>query len=125
VIGVLEYINRRGEPPFEPFSPAEMDRAASFAEVIASLVHAYETAKIFRDLGERMLEDTSVGDVSSVRDWLRELRDSPEHREMIDLAIMIREVAGRGDAERQLCMEMLESIVKFSDAKSETSYLSL
>ena len=124
VIGVLEYINRRGEPPFEPFTPAEMDRAASFAEVIASLVHAYETAKIFRDLGERML-DKDVGDVSAVREWLKALRDSPEHREMMDLAIIIREVASRGDAERQLCMEMLESIVKFSDSKSETSYLSL
>ena len=125
VIGVLEYINRRGEPPFEPFTPAEMDRAASFAEVIASLVNAYETAKIFRDLGERMLADEGVGDVSSVRDWLKALRESPEHREMMDLAIMIREVASRGDAERVLCKEMLESIVRFSDAKGETSYLSL
>ncbi len=125
VIGVLEYINRRGGPPFEPFTPAEMDRAASFAEVIASLVNAYETAKIFRDLGERMLTDKGVGDVSSVREWLKTLRDSAEHREMMDLAIMIREVASRGDAERVLCKEMLESIVRFSDTKGETSFLSL
>lgn len=30
VIGVLEYINRRGQPPFRPFTPAEMDRAAVY-----------------------------------------------------------------------------------------------
>ncbi len=125
VIGVLEYINRRGDPPFEAFTPAEMDRAASFAEVIASMVNAYETAKIFRDLGERMLTDGSVGDVSSVREWLRTLRDSADHKEMMELALMIREVASRGDAERVLCREMLESIVRFSDTKGETSFLSL
>jgi len=125
VIGVLEYINRRGDPPFKPFTPAEMDRAASFAEVIASMVNAYETAKIFRELGERMLADESEGDFSSVREWLRALRDSPEHKEMMDLALMIREVASRGDAERILCREMLESVVRFSDIKGETSFLSL
>ena len=125
VIGVLEYINRRGEPPFEPFTPTEMDRAAAFAEVIASIVNAYEAAKIFRDLGERMLSGEADEDVASVRDWLRALRDSGEHKEMMDLALMIREVASRGDAERVMCRGMLESIVRYSDAKGETSFLSL
>lgn len=125
VIGVLEYINRRGEPPFKPFTPAEMDRAALFAEAIAALVNAYESAKLFRDLGERVLADDSAGDVAVVREWLRGLRDSAEHREMMDLAILIREIAGRGEAERIICKEMLESIVRYSDSKSETSYLTL
>ncbi len=31
IIGVLEYINRKGEPPFEAFTPDEMDKAALFA----------------------------------------------------------------------------------------------
>lgn len=125
VIGVLEYINRRGEPPFKPFTPAEMDRAALFAEAIAALVNAYESAKLFRDLGERVLADDSAGDVAVVREWLRGLRDSAEHREMMDLAVLIREIAGRGEAERIICKEMLESIVRYSDSKSETSYLTL
>lgn len=125
VIGVLEYINRRGDPPFEPFTPAEMDRAASFAEAVAALVNAYESARLFRSLSEKVLSDTSPDDIEDVRGWLRDLRDSPEHREMMDLALLIREIASRGEAERTILKEALESIVKYSDRMTETSFLSL
>lgn len=124
VIGVLEYINRVGEPPFEPFTPDEMDKAALFADAVASLVNAYESAKLFRDLGQKVLEDDADIDVTEVREWLSNLRDSAEHREMMDLAVMLREIAGRGDPERELCRDVLEAILKYSDAKAETSYLS-
>ncbi len=124
VIGVLEYINRRGDPPFEAFTPDEMDRAASFAEVIASLVSAYESAKLFRDLGEKVLGEDSPSDIGVVREWLHNLRDSAEHREMMDLAILVREIASRGEAERVICKDLLESILTYSDSKGETSYLS-
>ncbi len=125
VIGVLEYINRRGTPPFEPFTPDEMDRAAAFAEAIAALVNAYESAKLFRDLGEKVLADDSTNDITEVREWLHGLRDSAAHREMMDLAVLIRDVASRGEAERVICKDLLESIVRYSDSKSETSYLTL
>lgn len=124
VIGVLEYINRVGDPPFEPFTPEEMDKAALFADAVASLVNAYESAKLFRDLGQKVLQDDADIDVTEVRQWLDGLRDSAEHREMMDLAVMLREIAGRGDAERELCRDVLEAILKYSDAKAETSYLS-
>src|SRR6478672_11740059 len=42
VIGVLEYVNRQGQPPYKPFTPEEMDKAAFFGDAIASLVNAYE-----------------------------------------------------------------------------------
>ncbi|MGB7207994.1 MAG: GAF domain-containing protein [Pyrinomonadaceae bacterium] len=125
VIGVLEYINRRGEPPFEPFTPLEMDRAAFFAEAVASLVNAYESAKLFRDMGERVLAGDSTDDIAEVRNWLHGLRDSAEHREMMDLAILVREIANRGEAEQAMCRELLESILRFSDSKTDVSYLSL
>jgi len=124
VIGVLEYINRRGDPPYAPFTPAEMDKAGLFADAIASLVHAYESAKLFRDLGQRIVGSEDKFDVSEVRDWLAGLRDSAEHREMMDLAVMVRELASRGDAERQMCREMLDALLKYSDRKNETSFLS-
>ncbi len=125
VIGVLEYINRRGEPPYQPFTPAEMDRAALFAEAIASLVNAYESAKLLRDMGEKMLMDPTQGDLSSVREWLREIRDSQAHRAMMELAVMVREIASRGEAEQTICRELMDSILRFSDSKTETSYLTL
>jgi GAF domain-containing protein len=122
VIGVLEYINRRGEPPFAPFTPDEMDRAGTFAGAIASLVNAYQSAKLFRDLGENILRADDP-DASAIRAWLSNVRDSAEHREMMDLAILIREVANRGDAERNLAREILESVIRFSEKSEATSFL--
>src|SRR5678815_569298 len=80
MVGVLEYINRPGEPPHLPFTPDEMDKAALFADAIATLVNAYESAKLFRDLGEKVL-GTDEMDVGEVRAWLGDLRSSAEHRE--------------------------------------------
>lgn len=123
MIGVLEYINRRGAPPYEPFTPAEMDKAAMFAEAISSLVAAYESAKLFRELGDKLVSDDSGLDVSDIRRWLAGLRDSAEHREMMELAVLLRELASRGDAERRMCRELLEAVLRFSDNANETSYL--
>jgi signal transduction protein with GAF and PtsI domain len=122
VIGVLEYINRRGAPPFKPFTPEEMDRAAGFADAIGSLVNAYLSAKLFRDLGEQLIGSDEV-DGAPIREWLREVRTSPEHREMMDLAILIRELASRGNAERALAREVLESVIRLSERDEQTSFL--
>ena len=124
VIGVLEYVNRRGDPPFEPFSPAEMDKAAEYAEAIASLVNAYELAKLYRELSEKLLHEDEQSDSAGLRNWLQNLRTSHEHREMLDLAILVREIAGRGEAERTLCREILEAISRHSRKNTETSFLS-
>lgn len=122
MIGVLEYVNRRGEPPFATFTPEEMDKAALFAEAIASLVNAYESAKLFRDLGDKMISGSEL-EIKELRGWLKDLRASSEHREMMDLAILLREIASRGDAERLMCRELLESVLRYSNSKIETSYL--
>lgn len=125
MIGVLEYINRPGQHPHEPFTPDEMDKAAHFADAIASLVNAYESAKLFRDLGEKIVSTDEDMNIDSVRSWLAGVRSSEEHREMMDLAILIRAIASRGDAERKLCREILESVLRFSDRGSSTSFLTL
>lgn len=124
VIGVLEYVNRIGEPPFEPFTPTEMDKVALFAEAIASLVNAYESAKLFRDLGNKMISAPEKLKYEEMREWINNLRETKEHKEMIDLALTVRELAGRGTGERVLCKEILESILRFSEEESETSFLS-
>ena len=125
VIGVLEYINRSGDPPNEPFTPEEMDRAANFAEAIASLVNAYESASMLHKLGEKVVHDPEDYDFNEIRTWLSELRSSQEHREMMDLAVLLREAATRGAAERTLCRELLDSILKYSDHVSDTTFLKL
>ena len=124
VIGVLEYINRRGGPPFEPFTPEEMDRAAVYADSIASLVNAYNAAKLVRELSDKVITSDSSTDLEEIRRWLTSIRESGDHRERMELAVMLREVAERGEAERRLCRELLDAILRFSDEKREGSYLS-
>jgi signal transduction protein with GAF and PtsI domain len=121
VIGVLEFINRIGEPPFEPFTPFEMDKAALFADAIASLVNAYENAEFTECLCERFIKDE--GDIASVKDWMSELRTAPEHKEMFELAMLVRAVSKKGEAERNLCKEILESFLRYSDDNTDTSFL--
>ncbi len=123
VIGVLEYVNRIGEPPHESFTSAEMDDAAVFAEAIASLVNAYESAQLFHDFTEKMLSADQDFKFAEVRDWLENLRDSSEHKEMLDLAVLVREISSRGEEERRMCVRILESILEYADSKAETSYL--
>lgn len=125
VIGVLEYVNRFGEPPYEPFTPEEMDQAAIYADAVASLVNAYESAKLFKELGDKLLAGGSDPDHAEVREWIRGLRDTTDHREMIDLAVLVRELALRGSVERKLCREILESILNYSDNNTDIKYSSL
>ncbi len=123
IIGVLEYVNRLGEPPFEAFTPDEMDNATLYADAIASLVNAYEFAKIFRDLGSKLFDVSDPMEFSDVREWLNTQRDSTEHREMIELAVLLRDISSRGEAERKLCREVLEAILNYAKIKEEGSFL--
>lgn len=123
IIGVLEYINRRGEPPYESFTPDEMDKAAFFADAIASLIGAYESAKLLKGLSDKVLSSADPVGLADVQDWLGSIRGNPEHRDLMGLALLLREIASRGDAERAMCREILETILRFSDSKTDTSYL--
>ncbi len=124
VIGVLEYVNRIGEPPYSSFTPEEMDKAALYADALAALVNAYESAKLVRELGRKMLTEDEELDFRELREWLGSIRETSEHREMLDLAVLVHEIAARGAAEREMCREILESVLRFSDKGAETSFLS-
>lgn len=124
VIGVLEYVNRIGEPPYQAFTPDEMDNATLYADAIASLVNAYEFAKIFRDLSSKLFAEGEAMEFSDVREWLNAQRDSAEHREMIDLAVLLREISARGENERQMCRQVLEAMLIYAKKKDEGSFLS-
>ncbi len=121
IIGVLEYVNRKGEPPFEAFTPDEMDKAAIFADTIASLVNVYEIAELSKNFSNKILSADKK--FNEIREWLKDVRDSSEHKEMIDLALILKEIAGRGENERRMCKQILEAILEYSDTTTETSYL--
>jgi signal transduction protein with GAF and PtsI domain len=122
IIGVLEYVNRIGDPPYETFTPAEMEEAAIYADAIAGIVNAFETAQIFKDLSQRILAKEKPSDVNEIRKWLKGLRKTSKHKEMIDLSVLIREVASRGFAERTLCKEILESVLNFTDNNLDSRF---
>ena len=123
VIGVLEYVNRRGPASSEPFTPDEMDQAAVYADAIASLIYAYNSAKLFSQLSEKVIASDHDTDLSEIQQWLKGVRASDDQRERLELAAMLYEIAERGEAERQLCRDLLSAILKFPGSNTESSFL--
>jgi GAF domain-containing protein len=128
-VGVLEFINRIGDPPYRPYTPDEMDQAAHFADAIATLVDAHETAGLIETLFEHSAgngKGQGHSGPSKLRDWLKGVRSAPEHRDLLLLAVSLRDIASRGEAERELCREVLEALARFTEKQSSAgmSYLS-
>ena len=131
-IGVLEFVNRPGEPPYPPFTPEEMDRAAYFAGTIGRLINAYEFANLVESLFARSLK-ASIGSGEGVgegateaREWLSNVTTAPEHRDLLLLGVSLREIVSRGEAERELCREMLEALLRFTESRgASTGYYGL
>jgi GAF domain-containing protein len=120
-IGVLEFINRIGEPPYRPYTPEEMDQAAHFADAIATLVDAHETAGLIETLFEHSAAEnkgTAQAGHSELRQWLKGVRSAPEHRDLLQLAVSLRDIATRGEAERELCRDVLEALARFTEKQS-------
>ena len=66
-----------------------------------------------------------MGRTISVRfdSGLTGIRESGDHHERMELAVMLREIAERGEPERRLCRELLDSVLRYSDEKNEGSFL--
>jgi GAF domain-containing protein len=125
-IGVLEFVNRPGDPPYPPFTPEEMDRAAYFADAIARLVDAYELAVVVESLFDRAIKTSAESGETGhredeLREWLKQVDAAPEHRELLLLTVALREIVSRGEAERELCRELLESLARFTEKRSGAS----
>jgi transcriptional regulator with GAF, ATPase, and Fis domain len=128
VVGVLEFVNRLGDPPYQPFTPDEMDKAAHFADAIATLVDAHETAGLIESLFERSVKAGAEGAPvegrktgSDLRQWLQTVRSAPEHRDLMQLAVSLRDIANRGDAERELCRDVLDALARYTEKRSASS----
>ena len=122
MVGVLEFVNRPGEPPYPPFTPAEMDSASHYADAIARLVESCELAQLFESLFDysvkASLGSTAPGHESGMRAWLDGTPAAAEHRDLLHLWITLREIVVRGNAERQLCRNVLDQIAHFVKVRS-------
>jgi hypothetical protein len=122
MVGVLEFVNRPGEPPYPPFTPAEMDAGSRFADAIARLVDDYEIAQLFESLFDysvkASLDMSAPGREQDLRDWLESRPAAAEHRDLLMLWVTLREIVGRGAAEREFCRDLLEMIAGFLKRRS-------
>jgi len=123
MVGVLEFVNRPGDPPYPPFTPPEMDSASRFADAIARLVDAYEIAQLVESLFNYSIKasatTTSAGiRESDLREWLEQRPAAAEHRDLLLLWISLREIVTRGGAEREFCRDLLEMIARFTKGQS-------
>jgi hypothetical protein len=103
-----------------------MDQAAHFADAIATLVDAHESAGLIETLFEHSTrgtgaqgEETQSGE--GLRRWLREMQAAPEHRDLLQMAVALRDVASRGDAERELCRDVLDALARFTEKRAAAS----
>jgi len=118
-IGVLEFVNRPGDPPYPPFTPEEMDDAAQFADPIARLVDAYELAQLVEALFNQTIKTTSEeASGGELNEWLNTVEAAPEHRDLLTLAVLLRNIVSRGDAERELCRDLLQTLTRFTEKRS-------
>jgi GAF domain-containing protein len=123
MVGVLEFVNRPGDPPYPAFTPAEMDSASRFADAIAQLVDSYEIAQLVESLFNYSIK-TSLTTSSpglrenDLREWLERSPAVAEHRDLLLLWISLREIVTRGDAERKFCRDLLETIARFTKEQS-------
>jgi hypothetical protein len=128
MVGVLEFVNRLGDPPYQPFTPDEMDQAAHFADAIGTLVDAYETSGLIETLLERSMKAMARPSLggrthrgADLQQWLKQMRSAPEHRDLMQMAVSLREIASRGDAERELCREILQALERFTEKRASSS----
>jgi GAF domain-containing protein len=123
-VGVLNFVNRPGAPPYPPFTPEEMDQAAYFADAIARIIDAHEIAELLESIFARSLKSLVAetegrqDSASDLRDWANSLDSAPEHRDMLLLWISVRQIFSRGDADRELCRDLLEVLARFTEKRS-------
>jgi transcriptional regulator with GAF, ATPase, and Fis domain len=124
MVGVLEFVNRTGEPPYPPFTPEEMDHAAYFADAIARMVDAHEIAELVESIFDRSIKTVISGTEGSqesadeLREWVNSIVAAPEHRDMGMLWISLREIFSKGEAERELCRDLLQTFARFTEKRS-------
>ncbi len=122
MVGVLEFVNRPGDPPYPAFTPAEMNHAARYADPIGRLVEAHEIAQLVESLFNYSIKaclttpESNRG--SDLREWLKQSPAAAEHRDLLRLWISLREVITHGDAERELCRNLLEALAQFTEKRS-------
>ena len=99
-----------------------MCSAARFADAIARLVDSYELALLVESLFTRSLKADGEGiSGSDSAEWLKTIDAAPEHRDVLLLAVKLREIVSQGDSEREMLREILDTLARFTNKQSSGS----
>lgn len=120
-IGVLEFVNRPGDPPYPPFTPEEMDVAARFADAIARLVDSYELALVVEALFTHSIKTGGDENKPDNTEFLNSLDAAPEHHDLVTMAMRLREIVAQGDTERELLRDLLDAVARFANKRSASA----
>ena len=121
VIGVLELLDKRGG---QSFTAADIDALTLFARQAAvaiqqSLVHMNLPALVYS-----VLDAIAGGTDGALREAAKEFAVRAEsedgHRRAIELAELVAEIAGRGEAETEACRRLLQSFADYLRMRPET-----
>src|SRR6266566_1791452 len=114
VIGVLELLDKHSSPSFVP---ADMEMSALFAEQAAvaieqSLSIRNTTGMLAALLAQLAGSGADPGKVEQAEGFARRVESTPLYQRTLDLALLIREIAGSGDAELRLCETILRGFAE-------------
>lgn len=129
VIGVIQLLDKEGG---QPFSPADMETLGLFAEQAAV---AIEQSRITRNLAAifvsvlQSLADGSTDTAEVLRrltseadDFMERIEESASYRDALDLARQVQRIAGEGPAERQLAMDVLNSVGAYLRSRPQLDF---
>src|SRR5260221_9607530 len=113
MVGVLEFVNRPGEPPYGPFTPEAMDPGARFADALARLVDAFEIAQLVESLFDYSVKASMAPTApanleNDLREWLGQSQAGAEHRDLMLLWISFRGTIAGGSAGPTFFANLLE-----------------
>jgi GAF domain-containing protein len=113
IIGVLELLDKEGSATFDA---ADMDMLSLFANQAAVALQQSRTHHNLAALVTELLQppaDARERDADRARDFAALTEEEAVFRDSLELARLVQEIAGRGEAELDLCRSILSGFADY------------
>ena len=121
VLGVLQLLDKGGG---EPFAAADMATLGLFGQQAAVAIDQSRTVHQLSRLVRGLLADLEApGDLDArAAAFVAEVEGSAEYRRTLALAALVGQIARRGDAGRELALEVTGAIAKYLQAQPSATW---
>jgi hypothetical protein len=87
------------------------------------LIEAYEIAQLVESLFNFSIRSSLTTKSyaqrqEAEREWLANNSTAGAHRDLFTIWLSLRDILNSGDAERKLCLELLESVERFAQSRN-------